>query len=38
MKRMRVKKIKDKKIFARTSGKTKAINVRPGQWRGGFRL
>lgn len=38
MRRMRVKKRKDKKIFAHTSGMTKAINIRPGQWRGGIRL
>ncbi len=38
MKRMRVKRRKDKKVFAHTAGKTKAINVRPGEWRGGIRL
>ncbi len=33
-----VKPKKDRKIFEKTSKKTKAINVRPGQWRGGIRL
>lgn len=33
-----VKPKKDRKIFGRTSRKTKAINVQPGQWRGGIRL
>ncbi len=38
MKRMRVKRRKDKKVFSHTAVKTKAINVRPGEWRGGIRL
>ena len=40
MKKMRtpVKAKKDKKIFSRTAGKTKRINIRPGEWRGGIRL
>lgn len=37
-KRSSVKKGKDKKIFTRTATKTKKINVRPGQWRGGIML
>lgn len=37
-KRKPVKKKKDKKIFAKTANKTKSINIRPGQWRGGISL
>lgn len=37
-KRRPVKKYKDKKVFTRTANKTKKINVRPGQWRGGISL
>jgi hypothetical protein len=29
---------KDKRVFSRTAGKTKQINVKPGEWRGGIRL
>lgn len=36
--RQKVKRRKDKRVFAHTSGKTKLINVRPGEWRGGIRL
>lgn len=28
----------DKKIFSRSANKTKRINIRPGQWRGGIML
>lgn len=40
MRRMRspVKKRKDKRIFSRTAGKTKNINIKPGEWRGGIKL
>ena len=38
MNRMKVKARKVKRIFSHTAGKTKAINVRPGEWRGGIRL
>uniref|UniRef100_A0AAU8AWW7 Uncharacterized protein n=1 Tax=Dulem virus 172 TaxID=3145649 RepID=A0AAU8AWW7_9VIRU len=38
MNRMRVRRRKDKRVFSRTAAKTKAINVRPGEWRGGIRL
>lgn len=37
-KRMPTKKRKDKRVFSHTAKNTKAINVRPGQWRGGIRL
>jgi hypothetical protein len=29
---------KDKRVFSRTACKTKQINVKPGEWRGGIRL
>lgn len=32
------KKSKDKRVFKNTANKTKDINVRPGEWRGGIRL
>lgn len=38
MKRKPVKKSVDKKVFTKTAVKTKKINVRPGQWRGGIML
>ena len=38
MKRKRMRRSKDRKIFSRTAAKTKDINVRPGEWRGGIRL
>lgn len=38
MKRKPVKKSKDKKKFTRTATRTKQINVKPGQWRGGIML
>lgn len=39
MKRQKMKKRrKDKKVFAKTAGKTKAINISPGEWRGGIKL
>lgn len=38
MRRMRVRKNKDKRVFSRTAGVTRDINIRPGQWRGGIRL
>lgn len=36
-KRMRNKK-RDRRIFSKTAGKTKRINVAPGEYRGGIRL
>ena len=40
MRRMRapVRVKKDKKVFSKTAGKTRRINIRPGEWRGGIRL
>lgn len=38
MRRKRMRRRKDKRVFSRTAGKTKQINVRPGEWRGGIRL
>lgn len=38
MKRKRMKRRKDKKVFSRTAAKTKDINVKPSEWRGGIRL
>lgn len=38
MKRSRVKRIKDKRIFSRTANKTKAVNVKPMFQRGGICL
>lgn len=38
MKRSTVNKNADKKKFTRTATKTKSINIRPGQWRGGIML
>lgn len=38
MRRKRMRRRRDKRVFARTAGKTKRINVEPGQWRGGIRL
>lgn len=37
-KRKKVPKKKDKKIFTKTAQKTKKINVKPGEWRGGIML
>ena len=37
-KRKPVKKSKDKRIFSKTANKTKRINIKPGQWRGGLML
>ena len=36
--RQKVRPGKDRKIFSRTAGKTKRINILPGEWRGGIRL
>jgi hypothetical protein len=38
MRRRRMSRCKDKRVFSRTAGKTKQINVKPGEWRGGIRL
>lgn len=38
MRRKRMRRHKDKRVFSRTAGKTKQINVKPGEWRGGIRL
>lgn len=38
MKRSRVRKSKDKKVFRQTANKTQSINVRPVTYRGGIRL
>lgn len=38
MRRRRMRRRKDKRVFSRTAGKTKQINVKPGEWRGGIRL
>lgn len=38
MKRVRRSPVPDKKAFARTADKTKAINVKPRVMRGGIRL
>lgn len=38
MKRKPVMPKKDKKIFSKTANKTKKINVKPGEWRGGIML
>jgi hypothetical protein len=38
MRRKRMRRRKDKRVFSRTAGKTKQINVKPGEWRGGIRL
>lgn len=38
MRRRRMGRRKDKRVFSRTAGKTKQINVKPGEWRGGIRL
>lgn len=39
MKRRPVKNVrKDKKYFSKTANRTKRINVRPGEWRGGISL
>lgn len=38
MRRKRMSRRKDKRVFSRTAGKTKQINVKPGEWRGGIRL
>jgi hypothetical protein len=38
MRRRRMSRRKDKRVFSRTAGKTKQINVKPGEWRGGIRL
>lgn len=37
-KRKPVRVYKDRKVFAQTADKTKAVNVRPMTMRGGFRL
>lgn len=37
-KRMTVKRSKDRKIFARTAKKTRAVNLNPNVRRGGIRL
>lgn len=37
-KRMPVKPKKDKKVFKHTAAKSKAINITPGNLRGGIRL
>lgn len=38
MRRKRMRRRKDKRVFSRTAGKTKQINVKPGEWRGGIKL
>lgn len=38
MKRKPMKRRKDKRVFSKTATKTKDINVKPGEWRGGIRL
>jgi len=38
MRRKSMRRRKDKRVFSRTAGKTKQINVKPGEWRGGIRL
>lgn len=38
MRRKRMRKRRDKKVFSHTAGKTKRINVSPSEWRGGIRL
>lgn len=38
MKRRRVSKRRDKRIFSKTANKTKKINVEPKVMRGGIRL
>ena len=38
MRRRRMSRRKDKRVFSRTAGKTEQINVKPGEWRGGIRL
>lgn len=38
MKRKRMKPSKDRKAFARTAAKSKIMNVKPMQMRGGIRL
>ena len=37
-KRMPLHAGKDKKIFTKTAVKTKRVNVKPGEWRGGIML
>lgn len=37
-KRTKVKPVKDMKVFKKTANKTKKINVKPGEWRGGIML
>lgn len=37
-KRKPVKKRRDKAMFTKTAKKTKRINIKPGQWRGGIML
>lgn len=36
--RSKVRKNQDKKVFSRTAGNTKAMNLRANPMRGGFRL
>lgn len=38
MRRTKVKRRKDRKIFRRTAAKTKTINIKPTGMRGGIRL
>lgn len=40
MRRMRapVRAKKDKRVFSKTAAKTKNINIKPGEWRGGIKL
>ena len=38
LKRRRARKGKDRRLFRRTAGKTKAINLPVKQFRGGIRL
>lgn len=38
MKRKKMRKRKDKRVFSKTAGKTKKINVNPSEYRGGIRL
>lgn len=38
MRRMKLAKRKDKRIFRKTAVKSKKINVNPAQYRGGIRM
>lgn len=36
--RVKMKPKRDQKYFTKTAKKTKQINIKPGQWRGGISL